>query len=183
MNRTRWTRLTSRTAMFACTVATATWTLGFAGAIQANATAQDHDHAATAQHDADHPAPAQHDGDHATPVQHEAGAHVHADAAKLINPVKSTPTSIAAGKALYDKQGVSCHGATGKGDGKSGALLTPKPSDLTDTSWKHGPSDGEIYTLIKDGSKNTGMKGYASKMTAQEMWSVVTYLRTLKTAN
>ena len=164
MNRTRWTRLTSRTAMFACTVATATWTLGFAGAIQANAAAQDHDHAAPA-------------------TQHEAGAHVHADAAKLVNPVKSTPTSIAAGKALYDKQCVSCHGATGKGDGKSGALLTPKPSDLADASWKHGPSDGEIYTLIKDGSKNTGMKGYASKMTAQEMWSVVTYLRTLKTAN
>jgi len=50
---------------------------------------------------------------------------------------------------------------------------------VTDASWKHGASDGEIYTLVKDGSKNTGMKGYASKMTAQEMWSVVNYLKTL----
>lgn len=107
---------------------------------------------------------------------------MHADAAKLKNPVKSTPVSIAAGKVIYDKQCASCHGATGKGDGKTGTLLTPKPSDLSDASWKHGPSDGEIYTLIKDGSKNTGMKGYASKMTAQEMWSVVNYVRTLNTS-
>ena len=154
----------TRFAMLVCAVATATWVLGFSAAIQASrTTAQDHDHAATT-------------------TQHEEDAHLHADAAKLVNPVKSTPASIAAGKGLYEKQCVSCHGAAGKGDGKSGALLTPKPSDLTDASWKHGPSDGEIYTLLKDGSKNTGMKGFASKMTAQEMWSVVNYVRTLNTS-
>jgi mono/diheme cytochrome c family protein len=113
-------------------------------------------------------------------AQHDAGAHVHAEAAKLVNPVKSTPASIAAGKKLYESQCVSCHGTSGTGDGKMAAKMTPKPSNLADASWKHGSSDGEIYTLVKDGSKNTPMKGFASKMTAQEMWSVVNYLKTLK---
>ncbi|MGC4083131.1 MAG: c-type cytochrome [Vicinamibacterales bacterium] len=71
--------------------------------------------------------------------QHDAGAHTHAAAAAVKNPVKSTPASIAAGKKLYDTQCVTCHGETGKGDGRMAAAMNPpKPSDLTDASWKHG---------------------------------------------
>jgi len=112
--------------------------------------------------------------------QHEAGAHTHAEAAAVKNPVKATPESIAAGKKLYDTQCVTCHGATGKGDGKMAASIPdPKPSDLTDAEWKHGSTDGEIFTVIKDGAKGTGMRGYGARMKPDDMWNVVNYLRTL----
>jgi mono/diheme cytochrome c family protein len=113
--------------------------------------------------------------------QHDAGVHHHPDAAAVKNPVKATPASIAAGKKLYDTQCVTCHGASGKGDGKMAASITngPKPSDLTDASWKHGSTDGEIFTLIRDGSKGTGMRGYAARMKPDDIWNVVNYLRTL----
>lgn len=112
--------------------------------------------------------------------QHPAGgAHRHPEAAKLQNPVPANAQSIAEGKQIYDKQCASCHGATGKGDGKLGEELNPKPANLTDADWKHGSSDGEIFTLIRDGSKGTGMKGYKVKLTTNQMWSVVNYLRTL----
>ena len=115
------------------------------------------------------------------PGQHDAGAHTHPEAAKLANPVKPTPDSIAAGKKIYDTQCANCHGETGKGDGKMAASITtgPKPSDLTDKEWKHGSSDGEIFTLIHDGSKGTGMRGYATKLKTDDIWNVVNYLRTL----
>ena len=111
--------------------------------------------------------------------QHEAGAHHHDEAAKLQNAVKPTADSVAAGKKLYDTQCATCHGESGKGDGKMAASINPpKPSDLTDASWKHGSTDGEIFTLIRDGSKGTGMRGYAAKMKPDDIWNVVNYLRT-----
>lgn len=114
-------------------------------------------------------------------AQHEGGEHHHAEAAAIKNPVKATPESIAAGKVIYDKQCASCHGDTGKGDGKMAASITtgPKPSDLTDATWKHGSTDGEIFTLIKDGSKGTGMRAFGSRLKPEDLWNVVNYLRTL----
>jgi mono/diheme cytochrome c family protein len=119
--------------------------------------------------------------DHDHGDQHAAGAHQHGDAAKMQNPVKATPDSIAAGKKVFDSQCAACHGPAGKGDGKMAGELNPKPADLTDASWKHGSTDGEIYTLIRDGAKDTGMKAFGSKLTATQMWNVVNYIRTLNT--
>ena len=68
---------------------------------------------------------------------------------------------------------------TGKGDGKMGEEMNPKPGDLTDASWKHGSSDGEIFTFIRDGAKGTGMKSYRRKLTTHEIWDVVNYIRSI----
>jgi cbb3-type cytochrome c oxidase subunit III len=108
-----------------------------------------------------------------------AGAHQHAEAAKLKNPVAANVESIAAGQKLYAKNCASCHGETGKGDGKMGAELKPPPSDLTDADWKHGSSDGEIFTVVRDGVRTTGMKSFKSKMTEHGLWDVVNYVRSL----
>ena len=113
-------------------------------------------------------------------TQHPAGgAHHHPDAAKQKNPVAADATSIAAGKTVYEKNCANCHGNTGVGDGKMGAELNPKPSNLTDADWKHGDSDGEIFLVIKDGSKGTGMKSFNSKLTEHQIWDVVNYVRSL----
>jgi high-affinity iron transporter len=113
------------------------------------------------------------------PAQHDAGAHHHPAAAKIKNPVPATAESIAAGEQVYVKHCSECHGATGKGDGEMGDEMDPKPADLTDAQWKHGSSDGEIYTVIRSGVKGTGMKSFAKKLTAHQIWDVVNYIRTL----
>ena len=109
----------------------------------------------------------------------EGGAHHHPAAAKLKNSVPISAVSIAAGQAVYQKQCAGCHGDTGKGDGTMGEELTPKPSNLADADWKHGATDGEILTVIRDGVKATGMKPFARKMTTHQLWDVVNYVRSL----
>src|SRR5689334_24448169 len=70
------------------------------------------------------------------------------EAAKVKNPVASTPESIAAGKTVFTKC-APCHGANGQG-GPGNDLIPAAPS-LVDDMWDHGSTDGEISTNIKDG--------------------------------
>jgi mono/diheme cytochrome c family protein len=117
---------------------------------------------------------------HQHPATHPSGgAHRHPEAAKMKNPVAADAQSIAAGKQLYDKQCAGCHGDTGKGDGAMGEELNPKPANLVDADWKHGSTDGEIFVVIRDGVRTTGMKAFARKLTAHQIWDVVNYLRSI----
>jgi len=120
---------------------------------------------------------ARHPQDHQHPAA--GGVHRHLDAAKLKNPVAADVTSVTAGKELYEKNCVSCHGATGKGDGKMAETMKTKPADLTDADWKHGSTDGEIYTVIHGGIKAAGMRAYSPKLTDRQIWDVVNYLRSI----
>ena len=99
--------------------------------------------------------------------------------AAVKNPVASTPESIAAGQALFRKNCRFCHGEDAKGDGPQAPKNT-HPSNLVDDKWDHGASDADIFAVIKDGvGPKFDMKGFNSKMTPSEMWSVVNYLRSI----
>jgi mono/diheme cytochrome c family protein len=106
-------------------------------------------------------------------------AHRHPEAAKIRNPIPADTGSVAAGRELYAHHCADCHGDTGKGDGPMGEELDPKPADFTDATWKHGSSDGEIFTVIRDGVKRTGMKAFGRKLAAHQMWDLVNYLRSI----
>jgi mono/diheme cytochrome c family protein len=100
------------------------------------------------------------------------------NAAAVKNPVAPTPASVTAGAAAYKKYCAFCHGAGAKGDGR----LAPKgsmPSDLTDATWGHGSTDGEIFASIAAGVPDTAMVGFKGKMPDQDVWHIVNYLRSL----
>jgi mono/diheme cytochrome c family protein len=96
------------------------------------------------------------------------------------NPVPATAASINTGRAVYGKQCRHCHGLRGLGDGPL-APKNPKPSNLTDATWDHGNSDGEIFTLIKNGAPapNSEMKGMKGTLADKDIWNVVNFLRTI----
>jgi hypothetical protein len=55
-----------------------------------------------------------------------------------------------------------------------------KPSDLSDAKWDHGSTDGEIFVAIRDGiGPKFEMKGQKGKITDQDMWHLVNYIRSL----
>lgn len=106
----------------------------------------------------------------------QAPKGAHPAAATLANPVEKTPESIAAGKRVYQRMCRRCHGSSGKGDGSSAGNAIP--SDLTDDTWDHGSTDGEIYTAIHDGT-SIDMDGYAQRVTDTDIWNIVNFLRSV----
>lgn len=96
------------------------------------------------------------------------------------NPVPATPASIKTGQALYGKNCRQCHGIRGVGDGPL-APKNPKPADLTDATWDHGSSDGEIFAIIWNGAPapNSEMKPMKGLLSERDVWNVVNYIRTL----
>jgi len=101
------------------------------------------------------------------------------DAAKMKNPVKSTPESIDAGKTAYNKYCKFCHNEGGTGNGALAPKDTPPPS-LIDAKWDHGSTDGEIFENIKEGiGPKFDMKAMKAKMKDEDIWNVVNYLRSL----
>jgi mono/diheme cytochrome c family protein len=100
-------------------------------------------------------------------------------AAKLKNPVATSAASVASGQVLYAKYCRFCHGASGRGDSAS-VPKDMKPSNLTDATWDRGASDGEIFAVIQGGAgPEFKMKGLKGKITDQDTWHIVNYVRSL----
>lgn len=100
------------------------------------------------------------------------------EAAKIVNPVAPTPASIAAGRRSFQRLCVRCHGPEGKGDG-GGAGAGGQPADLTDAAWDFGGSDGEIFTVLRDGT-SADMESFAERLNEAELWNLVNFIRTLE---
>lgn len=104
------------------------------------------------------------------------------DADKTKNPVPSTPESIAKGKELYFERTkgncVFCHGDTGAGNEANLARLRRKPADLTNKERMMTMTDGELFWKISKGI-NGIMPAGEKRMSEEERWHVVNYIRTL----
>ena len=99
-------------------------------------------------------------------------------AASLKNPIAASAESAAAGKQVYTRSCAPCHGTSGEGG--PGNDLIPAAPDLTDAMWDHGPTDGEIFTSIKDGiAPEFNMTPFKDRLKDEEIWNVVNYLRSI----
>ena len=96
------------------------------------------------------------------------------------NPIESEAATLAKGKAIYDKMCASCHGKTGHGDGIATSDLDVDPGDLTNAR-EAGQSDGDLFWKITEGRKP--MPKFESKLTEEERWQVIRYLRSLAHAS
>lgn len=104
------------------------------------------------------------------------------DPKTLKNPVAYSAGSVAQGKNLYLRNCRACHDFDGKGRAGIDFVPTPLP-DLTDPkTWKHGVTDGEMFTVIRDGTK-TDMESFKKKLSDEQMWHLVNYVRSLGPKN
>ena len=102
---------------------------------------------------------------------------------KLTNPLETTPENIAAGEMLYKKGAKplacsQCHGRRGKGKGKMATGMTPKPRDFSCRTMMKDIPDGQLFWIIKNGSKGTAMMGFKA-LKDNQIWQLVSYIRKL----
>ena len=102
------------------------------------------------------------------------------NAAKRANPLPRSPASVEAGRRTYQRLCARCHGIAGKGDG-GGAGAGGQPADLTDATWEFGSTDGEIFSVIREGT-SADMESYAEQLPETEIWNLVNFIRTLAEA-
>ena len=106
-----------------------------------------------------------------------AGAKIPPEALKVVNPVKSTPASIAAGKKKYGYDCAMCHGSDGDGKGDLAVDMKLKIRDYRDPAALKSVSDGEMFYVIKNG--NGDMPSEADRLKDEDVWNLVNYIRTL----
>lgn len=95
------------------------------------------------------------------------------------NPIPPNSESIAAGDSLYAVNCVSCHGASGKGDGPVGIALNPRPADLTQHARPGAHTDAQLYEWITSGVPGTRMPAFKSTLSDTDRWNLVNFIRTL----
>lgn len=113
-----------------------------------------------------------------TAVAHEGHRHAPASAKKLKNPLKPTNEDVESGRALFNKNCASCHGEDGKAKTDVAEAMKVKPTDLTGMEM-HGITDGEIYWVIANGIKESGMPALNAKTKANERWQITLYVKHL----
>lgn len=109
---------------------------------------------------------------------------IHKDSAEyagrvLSNPLDSSGSVIAEGKALYSIYCIACHGETGQGDGLVGKVFLGIPAYNLGRV-KELP-EGQIFHTITHGRGR--MMSHASQVSVDERWKITRYVQVLQNQN
>ena len=101
------------------------------------------------------------------------------------NPFMGDPKAIATGKQLYDTHCSACHGSDGKG-GIGPSLVDDvflyEQGDMPDDDYFEITNNGTHPGDVEDGrTAKGGMPAYAGVLSNDNQWSIIAYIRSLKT--
>jgi mono/diheme cytochrome c family protein len=101
------------------------------------------------------------------------------EASGPLNPLTVDAATIVAGRQLYAASCATCHGAAGRGDGPASLGLRPPPADFTQHMVPGKHTDGQVFLWIKNGFPGTAMPAWGGRLSDEDIWRLVSYLRTL----
>lgn len=103
---------------------------------------------------------------------------IPAGARSAKNPVPPTEEALRDARLHFADHCATCHGNDGSGDTMLGRGLYPKPPDLRlDETQKL--SDGELFWIIENGVRFTGMPAFSSRGAENDSWKLVDFIRHL----
>jgi cytochrome c oxidase cbb3-type subunit III len=90
------------------------------------------------------------------------------------NPYADNRTAMVEGRQLFVRFNCSgCHG------GRAGGGMGPS---LRDVDWIYGSRDAQVFSSIAEGRAH-GMPSWQPRLTADQTWKLVTYIKALRTRN
>jgi mono/diheme cytochrome c family protein len=94
------------------------------------------------------------------------------------NPVPLTQQVLAAGREHFADHCAICHANDGGGDTEVGRGLYPRPPDMRLAATQSLP-DGELFYIIENGVRLTGMPAWGSHEGKDDSWHLVHFIRHL----
>jgi len=106
---------------------------------------------------------------------------IPARAKNLKNPIPATPDMVLHGRNHWADHCASCHANNGSGDTEIGRSLYQPAPDMRQRD-THSLSDGELYAIIRNGVRFTGMPAWRKPEDGDsdsETWMLVLFVRHL----
>ncbi len=94
------------------------------------------------------------------------------------NPYPITAESLESARAHWVDHCATCHALEGSGETVIGRNLYPKVPDLREANTQE-LSDGELYYIISNGIRFTGMPASGDGDSPEEIWQLVSFIRRL----
>ncbi len=108
------------------------------------------------------------------------GMAVARQARGRMNPIAESKEALADGRGHFADHCASCHANDGSGNTEMGRNLFPKAPDMRQARTQN-LSDGELFWIIENGVRFTGMPGWGNGTAAGERssWHLVHFIRRL----
>ena len=101
-----------------------------------------------------------------------------ASAHNATNPFAPSSEILSEARAHFADHCAICHGNDGSGKTQIGQNLYPKTPDMR-LAYTQSLTDGEIYYVIHNGIRLTGMPAWGTEERDEESWKLVLFLRHL----
>jgi mono/diheme cytochrome c family protein len=106
------------------------------------------------------------------------GWAIPAHAREATNPIPASPRVLGAGLAHFADHCASCHGNDGSGGTALGRSLYPRAPDMRRAPTQE-LTDGELFYIIENGVRLTGMPAWGGPGTEEGSWHLVHFIRHL----
>lgn len=100
------------------------------------------------------------------------------EAGKKKNPLPETDEVVSQGQGVFLGSCAQCHGPDGRGDSTIGRNMDPPAMDLSSPHVQHW-SDAELFWIIQNGVRLTGMPSWRSSISENDTWELVRFIHNL----
>ena len=99
-----------------------------------------------------------------------------------VNPLPPTKENIERGRKLFSEDAKPtacklCHGSMGNGNGSLARRMELPPRNFTCQPVVQGLPDGQLFWIIKNGSKGTAMTAHKFSLDQEQIWQLILYIR------